>query len=557
MPNSMLLCASALLMPMLSFAAEDGPDKLAPADRTRMERASAEADARLRQERIRDYIQRLEHARGADLHYALMGVVDVGMEPSQAAALLAPYLVHEDPWVVQLAADALGKIGPAATETLPSLLRIMDEASRPAYLRAAAIEAASSIAPGNPDLLQRSAAVLSSNRHWDEVVAACHALERAGAKSSFASSAVRARLDHANLSVSYAAWRAMGAIRATPSPTWSELAPRGVMPFLGEDGVAAFTTVSQPSTPAAEACARLVEVLRAPAALAVHLHALTLLAERDPSGPAVVEVLVTARTSRETLITQAADVGFTRLHVADAATVAALATALRHDHTAVAEAAAQALSRSGTLAVHAVPALEQVLNGADGRVSMRLLEDCLTALRAAGPAAATTTTAVRAFLDPSARVHAGRDAPAMDALRAYALLTLVDIGIDISVLPTIRELLASERAGYYAHAIAARAAGTLGVDASGLAAEIAALLTVDGGNATVVDLTRPSHIYLVMDEATTTAWLEAIRALVAVGPAAKPYVPLLRERAADAPISGPEYPHHQAEAARAAELLSR
>jgi hypothetical protein len=152
-------------------------------------------------------------------------------------------------------------------------------------------------------------------------------------------------------------------------------------------------------------------------------------------------------------------------------------------------------------------------------------------------------------------IYQGRPSCLARAVRRYLLLTLADVGMPAEAIPTVLDELtnALEPATL---AAAARAAGTVSRGQDQVVPFLKRALARRGLE-TGVRLETIESRSGPATEPNTSPYLEIVRALARLGPAAKAALPELRERARDAVRQSPYFPAYQQEAARVAETLSQ
>ena len=208
------------------------------------------------------------------------------------------------------------------------------------------------------------------------------------------------------------------------------------------------------------------------------------------------------------------------------------------------------------MAAHAAPACGRLLASASGATATAVIGGCLDVLKTAGVAASSEAQVVRSLLAETSPLYTGREKADASAIRGYALLALMSIGLSRQEEPAIVDLLINED-HLHARAIAARAAGALGRDGGALVQHLIAVLGKDVRDDMVL-LDRFDQHHPHLGDSYTLIRCEAIRSLRRIGkPAAVAAVPILRERAADPHIGLDEYPDYQSEAALVADELSR
>lgn len=463
----------------------------------------------------------------------------------------------------------LATFGPTAAACLPRVLALYDRATPHARIKETSLTALGQIGPDDPGVIQRLVQALGSRQPASLQLAAALGLEHGGPPARVALSRLEALRAQGNAELAYHCQLAIEAISATAALPAERLRMVGADIFLGAEALGAWAAIQMRAMPAVEARALLIDLLQKD--IPTYLCALTIerLAALAPSENTAAAVLLRVAESTDEMLTFRAEMAL--LHQFVSIDLAARDTFVRCLPSAsdrVRQAALKAMRGYGAANAAIIPDLAAFLARCDGSVSHRVIGYALDVVRAAGLGgnAVVKTDAIApvltAMLSETALVYRGREAADVHLLRPYLLLTLTECGITASTLPSVLDLLANS-SEVRSIAVAARAAAKLGPAAGTLVAFLQRPLADDFPDQDV-DLTDYDRFHAppdhqVGDPPLTTARLEAIRALIAIGPAAKPALPLLRRRMTDDPrnYSDSNLPAHMAEAARAVELLSR
>jgi hypothetical protein len=199
-------------------------------------------------------------------------------------------------------------------------------------------------------------------------------------------------------------------------------------------------------------------------------------------------------------------------------------------------------------------AMAEALRRSTGTNNFRRVGAYLHVLRAIGPEAAQVAPALAKLLPETAPIYQGLLPFYARSIRRYLLLTLSDIGVPPEAVPVIID---EPNAALEPPTIAAaaRAAGRIGTAPDQVVPFLKRALSEKGLDVAVrletIEVKTPRF-----NGTETSPYLEIIRALEQLGPAAKDAIPVLRTRARDAVRhSGYSLPYQQ-EAARVAEKLS-
>jgi hypothetical protein len=287
---------------------------------------------------------------------------------------------------------------------------------------------------------------------------------------------------------------------------------------------------------------------------AQHLMALETMGDLRPGDAESVRVLLGSVASPNEVIWTNAAVALSKVSLAEPRLMDVLARALVWKPDRVAIEAARVLARFGPRAAPYVPVMLEVLQRDEGTNNFRRVGAYLHVLRAIGPAGAAAGLGLTRFLSEDAVVYRGLEPFYAKSIRRYLLLTLGDVGAPPQAIPVIIDEM-SNALEPATIAAAARAAGALTAEQEKVVPYLKQALARKGLDAGVELETIEFRTARFSSEATSP-YLEIIRALERIGPAAKDAVAVLRARAKDPARRSGYCPPYQQEAARVAEKLS-
>ncbi len=508
-----------------------------------------EAERRARQGIISSRLAQFEKTKEALFVFSL---VQEQLPPEEVAPVYADLLRQPDPQVRSAALYGLSLCGSAA---LPFLVRIIecyeDQEDEVSWRAVAAIASLGEGAqPAVRPLMERLQRVDDTRRQRRAAVVA---LGRIGPPASEAIPLLEGELENSESATALEAFRAIGAIRNEPALDAS-FAARGSDVFLGRDGFRAFQSLREGRLASGDAVEVLDALLRLEPPAPVAILALELMGSFSSGSPDIIELLLDWIASPDDLVAQSATAALAKSPMTDAGAMEFLVRELNASQARKASAAATALARFGPKASPFVPAVMDVLRECTGETDYELVGAYLDILRAIGSDAAIAAPLLASLLPEDSPIYDGRSPHFAKSIRKYLLVTLADVGITSQAIPAIVDLLANSGQAVMI-AAGARAAGALRAKQEMVIPYLLKVLELDDlaigtsldGIATRVLRPGP-HL--------TSAYLEAIRALARMGPAAKEAVPVLRWRAQDPANPSPFYPRYQEEAAQAAAVIS-
>lgn len=162
----------------------------------------------------------------------------------------------------------------------------------------------------------------------------------------------------------------------------------------------------------------------------------------------------------------------------------------------------------------------RTLQTSDGGTDHEEVAAALDSLRALGANAAPAAETVSGLLAHQSKLYADRDKALVARLRAYAVVTLSDIGYPTTAFPILFDTLAhpDERGAPVEVGAAARAAGTLGFRGRPFVPYLVEILTLERFGIEEFSLARYDPLFPAVE--ATTVQLEAIRSLSLIAPAA-------------------------------------
>lgn len=385
--------------------------------------------------------------------------------------------------------------------------------------------------------------------------AALNALASLGPAAAETVPALEAELSNPRSELSYAAYRALGAIRNEPLLDHKTLFTQGAKLFLGREGFCAFKSLSQPGVPRDRALLLLHEVLSTNLPSPIQLMALDTLGQMKPSDPSSICALVKSIGSSDDFIATTAAAALTHAPMTNPPAMDVLVGAVVSGKDRVAVESAKALARFGPQAAPLLRAIIEALKRSTGDTDFRRVGAYLHVLRAMGLDACAAGPALAEMLEESAPIYQGSHPFGAKSVRRYLLLTLADIGVPSSALPAIIDEL-SNTLEPPTLAAAARAAGHVGPGKEKVVPFLRQALERKGLS-TAVSLETIESKKGPVPEPVTSPYLEIIHALARLGPTARGAVPVLRDRAKD-PVRRERYtPPYQQLAARVADELAR
>jgi HEAT repeat protein len=245
------------------------------------------------------------------------------------------------------------------------------------------------------------------------------------------------------------------------------------------------------------------------------------------------------RFSKERLLSIAASSALKRLHPltsvvpADKFSVSTLRVALTSKHAQVRNEAAIELRKFGAEAHLALPEICSALMSTDQNTSDFEVSVYLEIIRSFGFKGSAASATVCSILNERAPVLAGKDKNTLNRIRAYALVTLADIGVPESAYGYIAEALEnSDTSMQLNFAAGAYAVSKLGSKGTVFLPFLLRALNPDFGN---TRLSLKSYNAGVEEASYTSARIEAIQALAGLGSSAAGSLSLLESLAKATP----------------------
>jgi hypothetical protein len=493
-----------------------------------------------------------------------------GYPAHEIVPVLSSLLQHSNAQAKQWVLAGLRSYGTNAAEATRGVLEVL--AGDDELLAAQAAKTIVAIAPLNRAAVPPLVKWMRSGRgDWLSRLAWIGALGEMGTAAAPAVPVLQAELKAEDMPyltnrtslTAYSAFNAIGKIRNPAPMPRAELLRRKRQALQGEEAHSAFRTIKDGAVTPEEALPLLHDVLAAPdTPLPQKILAAEMLGEMRPRDSVSIGHLLRAtKQSRSQTLADAASAGLVKAAVSDRNSVELLTAALDPQQALVSQAASRALIKAGNIASdpRTIDSVVAALRSCDGRTDFEVVGGFMDVLRALGPKAARAEPVLTGMLPIDAPIYQNRTRSSSMFIRKYTLLTLADVGITAEAIPAIIDELIN--APHLENkAAAARAAGALPegheIVVPHLQQTLGTMVLTNYASAVnlnVIGLRRGAS-----DSPVTSMPLEIIRALVKMGPAAKPAISVLRTRAQDPAMPAPNYYlPYQAEAARAAEVLSK
>lgn len=399
-----------------------------------------------------------------------------------------------------------------ADQTVAPLLALARDGGQSGPVRTEAFAALGILAPTSATVVDGAIAVLADPATTFSVQrAAIAVLEQAGADAA-------------------PARPVLSALLTSPFSAIQVEAARALEHIEGRRVAGARATAGAPNVAAA------TRSLREPEAAHVKAGAIEELAALGPGRPEATEALLGVIGGRDAYLADMAAAALARIDPTDAGAVEPLVRALGSPSGRVRTEAARTLRVLGPTATPAAPALAEALERATGETDDAEVGHYLDALRAIGPPASQIALPVMMdALAPSSRLLRDRDPFRRGRLAGYLLSDVAQLApsddalrIALSALRDPAQWTEGRSGRIYLVAGASRVVAQFG--AAGAAA-VPSLLAVldDDFEDDFIDLSQ----FAKWMSPETSARLEAIRALGAIGPQASAAVPALKQLSRD------------------------
>ncbi len=236
----------------------------------------------------------------------------------------------------------------------------------------------------------------------------------------------------------------------------------------------------------------------------------------------------------------------------DPQAVLVLAKGLGHSDPFVRLQAALTLRRYKAKGAPAVPALVEALKQADAKTLPHQIGAYLDALRAIGPDARAAGDTLVEFLSERSPIYRNREKFYAHYLRAWFLLTLADTEVPASAKPCILDFLNnSDKTMAQGYAAAARAAARFGPEMPEAIPGLIRSLKPD-----FPDFVMSFDFFgIALGYEDVSCRREALKALAKMGPKAAEAVPLITKLAKEKPDGGSVVPRWDEEAAKTLRAL--
>jgi HEAT repeat protein len=430
--------------------------------------------------------------------------------------------------------------GDACAQTKTGQIRRASEGTRPANTTEAVGRLQEILQKPERMMRERKAAIVSLGKLGPAAASALPLLEK--------------ELTNRDVTVAYEAYRSIGLIRNEPLLTAAELREGTVDVLFGHNGYRALRALREGTLPAGVTLAMLRAFLMRQPPAPQHLMALEIIASLRPADLQTVSTVLQSISSTNEVVATNAAVALGQCSLTDSRVVDELARTLVSGGDFVAIESAKTLARLGPRAAQYAPSLVEALRGKTGTNNFRRLGAYLHVLRAIGPEAAPVASDLAKLLPENAPIYQGLLPFYARSVRRYVLLTLSEIGVPPEAVPVIIDELSTALEPPMI-ATAARAAGGLTAAPEKVVPFLTRALTEKGLDVAVrletIEVKTPGF-----SGTETSPYLEIIRALERLGPAAKEAVPALRMRARDSVRRSGYSPPYQKEAGRVAEKLS-
>ncbi len=504
--------------------------------------------------------QRPDHATEVARVQALIGdaatpvqrsaIEIANLHPSapEALHLLRMVLARGTPAADACVLMSLRHLGPSAGGMSGEVIAMVADPARPTLLRALAIATLLALQPTPPAVGIVVSALQDPQLPYHARAQAAMLLDGWGAASVPASAALNALVDDGDSELAVCAyWAATDAAKQTDPGVDAPLAR------LRELSVArqgAWLRCLVRHQPLSTVCIRaLLALARDDPRHGARAAAWMTVARVGLGDAQAVAAMLDMSSARDPFLAQlsrqalAADAGQGFPGVGhDSAVVAALAAALDCAHPDTISAAEDALR---TLGVDAAPARTALLDmlARHGGLPLRQVVATLHVMAATGSSPAPIQHRVAHLLEPGAALYRNRAHDDVDAIQAVLFCTLARIGVPLSARRWILAALANPEPGDpVVFAAATLAAGAEQADAGYAVQALVAALDPGFADAAIDVLAfgtvrRRSHGQRVVPAALPatgdSARVLAIRALAAIGPAARAALPALRRIARD------------------------
>jgi HEAT repeat protein len=553
MREAIVVVSAMALAPTLSFAqqaAATGYEEYAKRELENAKLLLPAAERSFQQEIIATRVARFQQTGNAAMIFAL---AMEKLPPDLVIPTFANLTTNANAEARGFALLGLTNCDPPAIAAVDRIIQCYSDPDDEVAWRAA--EAISAIGPGAVAAVGPLKARLARTEDYmRQRRAAINALARIGPAAVDSIPLIEKFVRDLDTNTAYDAFKAIGAIRNEPSIDPASIAGDNGQLFLGRDAYRAFAAINSGAVPRDGALAALRTVLLGGAPSAQKAMALEAIGSLKPSDPETIAVVLKYSVIDDGFLSRIAEDSLHDFAPTDEKTMLVLASALSLKNERLALLSAKALLRFGPRVTAQLGVILKNLRESTGTTDYSLIGAYLDLLRAIGKKSGGATELLTGWLADDSMIYHDRPQFASKALRRYLVVTLADIGITPAALPAIADLLANSN-DEDSVAAGARGAAALGRGAAPLAATLQKILETQGLDA-ASDLNRIESGPIRWDANVTSAYLETIRALEKIGPAAKPAISILRKRAEDPVVESP-LPKYQQEAARVADVLSR
>jgi hypothetical protein len=498
------------------------------AELVRINAAVTAAYAAQRDAEIQRHIARALIADASEQSGGLASLKSLGLSVDEAIPTYRALIKDGGSTARELALHHIANhAGGAANGLSQEILQIIRDPNTGANILAAAAGAAAAITPSTAGTAAAVANLLDKALPDHATLAVLKALRSMGSAAGPAVPKVQPHLTSHNSAVQFHAFSAIGEIKGAPDGKLQQAVAKGSVDGLPvEDQYGVLKSLGNKP----ESKALLVKAADDKRAY-IQATALQSLGVVGKSDKAAVRAMLSRISSSDEFISRTAAEALAAIDASNAGLVDVLSEGLANSNHAIRHSAANGLRRFGVAAKPALPALSAALRDIHEGQNVSEIGAYLEVVRSLGSDGKEAAPAILDLLPERSVVYRNRDKFTTHYLRAFMLLTLIEIGTLDQAAPFILDGLANSQGHLYA--VAARAAAR----------------SPQLWQQSVPFLTRslqpdfPDHFLTFerffarfsSDDQYTSAKIEAIRALGQMGPAAKSASPLLAEIAAERP----------------------
>jgi HEAT repeat protein len=480
-------------------------------------------------------------AAGGQLYTSYqVGLKGARIPVTDALAFLGKYFDYKDEVTKRTALRMAGDYGAEAKPIVPKLRQMMNDPHR--GVREDAMMTLGKIDPGNREvaaaIVARLGAPTADNSEKRSAVRAL--ILMAAAVDKAAVPEIAKLREHQWTDMCMYTHEAVGKIIALPRPTLDQLRELEVIDWRNppDQGYAVFAAIQEAGPKAEFAVPLLAELLITNPPTYIQCIVFNTLATVKTGNPRMISVLLERLTAPDLMLRAQARMALTHIELKEPASVRAMAKGLRHADKDVRLEATVKLRVAGELGKLTPASLAEVktplietLKEFDENVSVGLLDNYLMLLRHIGRAGEPAADAMLKLYKSDTYFQKQKLPPNVVAhWHGKMLAVLANIGVPMEARPLVlEELKKGPGANGYAYAAAARAASTFAAEARVAVPWLLPALKAD----------NKEPVYFFIDWSgkgggfpPTSARLEAIRALGAIGPGAKEALPQLQEIAA-------------------------